>query len=80
MCVCVIEREGMHVSGGKFYFEKNLSHFFLGQKLLHVPTCIKKFCHVIKLDNIGENASKMCGLPRELFGCFIKKRLETEQR
>ena len=37
------EREGVregclysHVSGGKFYFEKNDSHFFLGQKLLHV--------------------------------------------
>ena len=25
-----------HVSGGKFYFEKNDSHFFLGQQLLHV--------------------------------------------
>ena len=44
--MCVIERERererekgclySHVSGGKFFFEKNDSHFFLGQKLLHV--------------------------------------------
>ena len=48
VCVCVCERERerererekgciySHVSGGKFYFEKNHRHFFLGQKLLHV--------------------------------------------
>ena len=41
VCVCVWQREGgclySHVSGGKFYFEKNVSHFFfMGQKLLHV--------------------------------------------
>ena len=48
VCVCVCERERereserekgclySHVSGGNFYFEKNDSHFFLGQKLLHV--------------------------------------------
>ena len=41
VCVCVRERERegclySHVSGGKFSFEKNDSHFFLGQKLLHV--------------------------------------------
>ena len=28
-------------------------------------TCIRKFCHAIKLNNIGENASKICCLPRE---------------
>ena len=39
MCVCVGWGGGClysHVSGGKFYFEKNHSHFFRGQKLLHV--------------------------------------------
>ena len=40
LCVCVCKRDKgastPNFSGGKFYFEKNHSHFFLGQKLLHV--------------------------------------------
>ena len=35
VCVCVCVYLYSHVPGGKFYFEKNHSHFFRGQKLLH---------------------------------------------
>ena len=39
VCVCVCEREGVPIQsclGGKFYFEKIIAIFSLGQKLLHV--------------------------------------------
>ena len=32
---------------------------------LYLPTCSRKFCNAIKLDNIGENAFKIFCLPRE---------------
>ena len=93
MFVCVVilrsRLTSMAMSGrlvnlnGKFYFEKNDSHFFPGAK---ATTCMWKSFHTfrattqtfittymhqkilscnMKLDNIGENASKICCRHRE---------------
>ena len=70
-----------HVSGGKFYLEKIIAIFpgakgttctgksfrtFLVTKQTIIPTYMhQKKLSCNKLDNIGENASKICCLPRE---------------
>ena len=57
-------------------------HTFRATKQTFIPTYMHQkilSCN-IKLDNIGENASKICCLRgRTLFGCLIKKRLETSK-
>ena len=78
LCVCVDTYTVKSAVGNSTLKKSN--PFFRGQKLLHVqasipfewlsrrlylPTCIRKFCNAIKLDNIGENAFKICCLPTE---------------
>ena len=70
-----------YVSGGKFYFEKIIAifsgsknYYMYGEKLPYlssdqaddIPTYMhQKILSCNKLDNTGENASKICCLQRE---------------
>ena len=70
-----------HVSGGKFYFENIIAifsggnnyymygrsfHTFRVTKQTFIPTYMRqKILSCNKLDSIGENAPKICCLPRE---------------
>ena len=54
-------------------------HTFRVTKQTFIPTYMhQKILSCNKLDTIGENASKICCLPREdAFGCLIKKKVKN---